>query len=82
MSAQVLTRLGGSIPLAPHEHLALFERAGADAAWVTGFLAEGIERSELCLVVARRSFSDRLLAELRGHLGELDRHVRSGRLRP
>ncbi len=77
----LLTRLGGSIPLGLHEHVALFEHAGADAAWLTGFLAEGIERGEFCLVVGRRDFSDRLVEQLRARVGEVDPHVRSGRLR-
>lgn len=77
----LLTRLGGSIPLGLHEHVALFEVAGADADWLPGFLAEGIERGEFCLVVGRRDFSDRLVEQLRARVGEVDRHVRSGALR-
>ncbi len=81
MALPLLTRLGGSIPLALHEHVALFERSGADTTWLSAFLAEGIERGDFCLVVARRSFSDRLLAELRAQAVEVDSYVRSGRLR-
>lgn len=78
-----LTHLGGSIPLAVHEHVALFERSGGPSTdgRLSGFLAEGIERGDLCLVVARQSFSARLLAGLCARLGEVDSHIRSGRLR-
>ncbi len=77
----LLTQLGGSIPLALHEHVALFQRSPADTEWLSAFLAEGIERGDFCLVVARRSFSGRLLAELRAQAVEVDSYIRSGGLR-
>lgn len=81
MAASVFTQLLGSIPLAPHEHVAVLYRGRAAAFDFASFLAEGLERGELCHYLAPSSFHPEMLERLRSLGLEPEAHQQRGSLR-
>jgi hypothetical protein len=65
LSASVFTQLAGGIALAPHEHVAVLDRGGAGAFRFDSFLAEGLERHDVCHYLAPRVFHAEMAARLR-----------------
>lgn len=81
MTAPILTQLGGRFPLAACEHLAMLYRGREAAMRWSSFLAEGLERRDLCLYLAPHSFHEPMLERIRAQGADPETHLRSGTLR-
>lgn len=81
MAAPVFTHLEGGIPLNPHEHVAVLYRGHGSAFRQASFLAEGLERADLCAFLAPTVLHDEMLARLRRRVADVERQLRSGKLR-
>jgi len=65
LNASVFTQLADGIALAPHEHVAVLYRGRAATFRFASFLAEGVERHDVCLYLAPRSFHSEMVECLR-----------------
>jgi hypothetical protein len=81
MSTPLFTHLEGRIPIARHDHVAVLYR-GRDVAFrLLSFLSEGLARGDLCYYLAPSSFHAEMLQRLGALRTELNRDLRSGKLR-
>jgi len=67
--------------LAPHEHVAVLYRGRAAAFELAPFLAEGLERRDVCVCLAPRPFHAEMLTRLRALRGDLEPCVQNKTLR-
>ncbi|MBI1984464.1 MAG: MEDS domain-containing protein [Acidobacteria bacterium] len=81
MSASIFTQLAGGIALAPHQHVAALYRGRAEAFRFVQFLAEGLERRDLCHYLAPRSFHEEMVTRLRALRADLEVHIQNKTLR-
>ncbi len=81
MAAPILTHLDGRIPIARHEHVAVLYRGLPAAFRLASFLAEGLERGDLCLYLSPSTYHAEMLHRLREQVGDLDRFLRTQTLR-
>jgi hypothetical protein len=81
MTASIFAELEGGIPVARHEHVAVFYRGRKDAYRYAAFLAEGLERGDLCQYLAPSSFHQEMLEQLRARGSDPAALVRRGALR-
>jgi hypothetical protein len=81
MTAPILTELEGGFPIARHDHVAIFYRGHEEAYRYASFLAEGLERGDLCQYLAPSSFHQEMLEQLRARMDGLDAFVQQGALR-
>jgi len=76
-----LIHLDGHIPIAPHEHVAALYRGRPAAFRLAPFLAEGLQRGDLCIYLAPADFQAEMLERLRASGQNVDRHQQAGSLR-
>ncbi len=81
MSAPLFTHLEGRIPIARHDHVAVIYHGRTVAFRLLSFLAEGLARGDFCYYLAPLSFHAEMLERLRALRPDIDRHLRSKRLR-
>lgn len=81
MGTPIFTQLEGRIPIARHDHVAVLYRGPGVAFRLLSFLAEGLSRGDLCYYLAPTSFHAEMLQRLRALRSDLDRDVKSGKLR-
>lgn len=81
MAAPVFASLEGRIPIARHDHTAILYRGRSRAFRLASFLAEGLEKGNLCHYLAPDAFHTEMLECLRLRGGQVERHIRSGMLR-
>lgn len=81
MAAPIFTQLEGRIPIARHEHVAVLYRGRSAAFRLAPFLAEGLARGDVCHYLAPEAFHPDMLQRLGFGDAEIERHIRSGRLR-
>ncbi len=77
MATPILTHLEGRIPLLRHEHVAVVYRGEAAAYRLAPFLAEGLERGDVCRFLAPASLHEEMRRRLRAQVADLDRHLDS-----
>jgi hypothetical protein len=81
LSASVFTQLPGGIAMAPHEHVAVLYRGRAAALALVPFLAEGLERRDVCLHLAPRSLHAEMVERLRALGVDAEAHFEKSGLR-
>jgi MEDS: MEthanogen/methylotroph, DcmR Sensory domain len=80
MAVTILTRLENRYPIARHEHVAILYRGRSKAFRFASFLAEGLNRGELCHYLAPASFQNQMLDELRSQVADVEECWQSDRL--
>lgn len=80
MATPIFTHLEGRIPLLRHEHVAVVYRGEAAAFRLAPFLAEGLERGDVCRFLAPAGLHEEMRGRLQAQVGDLDRHFRSATL--
>jgi hypothetical protein len=81
MNVSIFAELEGGIPVARHEHVAVLYRGRKEAYRYASFLAEGLERGDLCQYLAPSSFHPEMLEQLRARGTDPAAFVRRGALR-
>jgi hypothetical protein len=81
VATPLFTYLHGRIPIHRHEHVAILYRDRAEAFSVASFLAEGLQRNDLCVYLAPEDYQAEMLTRLRSLPVEVDRHTRDGSFR-
>lgn len=77
MPPPLLTRVEPGIPVFCHEHVAVLYSGRKNAFRHASFLAEGMERGDVCVYLAPPEYH----AEMRSRIGGLTSQVETGRLR-
>lgn len=80
MGIPVFTHLEGRIPIARHEHVAVLYRGQPSGFRLSSFLAEGLERGDLCRYLAPASLHAGMLERLRAQVANLDGVLQAGTL--
>jgi len=65
MPPPLFTHLNGDIPILRHEHVAILYRGQGEAFRHARFLAEGLERGEICVYLAPHAYQTEMLELLR-----------------
>jgi len=81
MAPPIFTLLEGRIRLLRHDHVAILSRGSSEAFRFVSFLAEGLEKGDLCLCLASTDFAAELLGRLQGQVRELEQSLHARRLR-
>ena len=81
VATPLFTYLQGRIPIGRHEHVAILYRGRAEAFSAAPFLAEGLERQDLCVYLAPPDYQEEMLSRLRSLPVDVDRHTRDGSFR-
>jgi hypothetical protein len=81
MSVSVFTQLREGIALAPHEHVAVLCRGRAGVFALVPFLAEGLERRDVCFYLAPRGLHAEMMENLRTLGIDVNAQLQRGRLR-
>ncbi len=81
MTATPFTQLPGAVALAPHEHVAVLYRGRTAAFELAPFLAEGLNRRDVCFCLAPSEFQAGMVERLRSLGVGPEEHLRQGGLR-
>jgi hypothetical protein len=81
MPAPLFTYLDGRFPILAHDHVAVLYRGRPAAFCLASFLAEGLQRSDLCHYLAPASFHAEMIESIRALKIDPDPYVTSQTLR-
>ncbi|HEV2232268.1 MAG TPA: MEDS domain-containing protein [Terriglobia bacterium] len=81
MSAPLFTRLDGRFPIVAHDHVAVLYHGRPAAFRLASFIAEGLQRGDLCHYLAPASFHAEMMESIRASHFDPGSYVRSQTLR-
>lgn len=81
MPAPLFTYLDGRFPILAHDHVAVLYRGRPEAFRLASFLAEGLQRGDLCHYLAPATFHSDMMESIRALKIDPDPHVSSQTLR-
>jgi len=77
MPAPLFTHLDGRFPIVAHDHVAVLYRGRPAAFRLASFLAEGLQRGDLCHYLAPRTFHSEMIESIRALKIDPDPYIRS-----
>jgi hypothetical protein len=81
MALPLFTELEGHVPIARHDHVAVLYRGRSAAFRLISFLAEGLERGDLCHYLGPRDLHAEVFERLRARKIDVPQYLGSGTLR-